>query len=105
MWSPVATSPWVTRSSFWIEPGSGRARTSLMAMTTRPPRPAASPPLPNVPAPVAAETGAFWGAISALRGGRRSLHPIGDSYEATFVVPKRRNPLGADLLDQPGERR
>src|SRR5918998_4358533 len=76
-----------------------------MAMTTRPPRPAASPPRPTVPAPVAAATGAFWGAISALRGGRRSLHPIGDAFEATFVVPQRRDPLGADLLDQPGERR
>jgi hypothetical protein len=54
---------------------------------------------------VAAATGAFWGALSALRGGRRSLHPIGDSYEATFVVPPRREPLGADLLDEPGERR
>lgn len=76
-----------------------------MTMTTRPPRPAAAPPRPNVPGPVAAATGAFWGAISMLRGGRRSLHPNGDAYEATFVVPPRRDPIGADLLDDPGERR
>ena len=76
-----------------------------MTMTTRPPRPAAAPPRPSVPGPVSAVTGAFWGALSALRGGRRSLHPIGDAYEATFAVPPRRDPLGADLLDDPGERR
>jgi hypothetical protein len=58
-----------------------------------------------VPAPIAAATGAFWGAVSRLRGGHRSLHPIGDSYEAKFVVPERREPLGAALLDEPGERR
>lgn len=58
-----------------------------------------------MPAPVAAATGAFWGALSMLRGRRRSLHPIGDAYEATFVVPPRRDPIGADLLDEPGERR
>lgn len=76
-----------------------------MTMTTRPPRPAATPPRPAVPAPVAAATGAFWGALSFLRGRRRSLHPIGDAYEATLEIPGGRAPLGADLFDEPGERR
>lgn len=74
-------------------------------MTERPPRPASAPPRPSVPAPVAAATGAFWGALSALRGRKRSLHPIGNAYEATLVVPRRVATLGADLLDEPGERR
>jgi hypothetical protein len=43
--------------------------------------------------------------VSRLRGGHRSLHPNGDAYEAKFVVPERRESLGADLLDEPGERR
>ena len=78
-----------------------------MAMTTRPPRPAAAPPLPTVPAPVAAATGAFWGALSRLRGGIRSLHPIGDGYRAKFVVHKGgRGSLmhGVPLFDEPGTR-
>lgn len=74
-------------------------------MTERPPRPAAAPPLPSVPAPVAAATSAFWGALSTLRGRRRSLHPNGDAYRAELVVPDRPGSLGADLLDQPGTRR
>jgi hypothetical protein len=78
-----------------------------MAMTTRPPRPAAAPPLPTVPAPVAAATGAFWGAVSRLRGGMRSLHPIGDGYSARFVVQEGgRTPFlhGVPLFDTPGTR-
>jgi hypothetical protein len=71
-----------------------------MAMTTRPPRPAAAPPRPSVPAPVAAATWAFWGAVSTLRGRRRSLHTIGQSYEARFVVPSGGG-LGVDLFDRP----
>jgi hypothetical protein len=74
-----------------------------MAMTTRPPRPAAAPPLPSVPAPVAAATGAFWGALSRLRGGRRSLHPIGVGFEARFVVDGGQT--GVDLFDSPGSHR
>jgi hypothetical protein len=72
-----------------------------MAMTTRPPRPAAAPPRPTVPAPVAAATGAFWGAVSTLRGRKRSLHPIGQAYEARFVVPGG-GATGVDLFDTPG---
>ena len=76
-----------------------------MTMTTRPPRPTAAPPRPSVPAPVAAATGAFWGAISRLRGGRRSLHPNGAGYEAELVVPARTDSFGSVLLDEPGSRR
>jgi hypothetical protein len=76
-----------------------------MTMTSRPPRPAAAPPLPSVPAPVAAATGAFWGALSRLRGRRRCLHPIGAGYEAELVVPAHPRPLGSHLLDEPGSRR
>ena len=79
-----------------------------MAMTTRPPHPAAAPPLPTVPAPVAAATGAFWGAVSRLRGGMRSLHPIGDGYSAQIVVPEAASrPIGStgvDLFDMSGRR-
>jgi hypothetical protein len=74
-----------------------------MAMTTRPPRPAAAPPRPSVPAPVAAATGAFWGALSRLRGGRRSLHPIGVGFEASFVVDSGQT--GVELFDSPGSHR
>jgi hypothetical protein len=74
-----------------------------MAMTTRPPRPAAAPPLPSVPAPVAAATGAFWSALSRLRGGRRSLHPIGVGFEARFVVDG--GATGVELFDSPGAHR
>ena len=74
-----------------------------MAMTTRPPRPAAAPPVPTMPAPVAAATGAFWGAISALRGRRRGLHTNGDAYEARFVVDGAGH-TGAPLFDEPGSR-
>jgi hypothetical protein len=76
-----------------------------MAMTTRPPRPAAAPPRPSVPAPVAAAAGAFWGAVSRLRGGRRSLHPIGAGYQAELVVPNDPGKLGSDLFDQPATHR
>jgi hypothetical protein len=76
-----------------------------MTMTTRPPRPAAAPPRPSVPAPVAAATGAFWGALSRLRGGRRSLHPIGIGFRAELVVPPQPGPLGTDLFDEPGTHR
>ncbi len=74
-----------------------------MAMTTRPPRPAAEPPVPTVPAPVAAATGAFWGAISALRRHRRSLHTNGDAYEAELVI-ERPQGVGVPLFDEPGRR-
>jgi hypothetical protein len=51
---------------------------------------------------VAAATSAFWGALSRLRGGRRSLHPVGAGYRAELVVPPHPGPLGSDLLDEPG---
>ena len=76
-----------------------------MTMTERPPQPAAAPPRPSVPAPVAAATGAFWGAISRLRGGKRSLHPNGDGYQAQLVVPDHAGAVGADLFDTPGTHR
>jgi hypothetical protein len=47
---------------------------------------------------VAAATGAFWGAVSRLRGGRRSLHPIGDGYQARLVVPGGGS-IGVPLFD------
>jgi len=53
---------------------------------------------------VSAATSAFWGALSLLRGRRRSLHPIGDGYEAKFVV-SRRGSTGAALFDTPATHR
>ena len=75
-----------------------------MAITTRPPRPAASPPVPAVPAPVAAVTSRFWQTLSRLRGRKRSLHPNGQAYEAQFVVRDGAGRTGSDLFDEPGTR-
>ena len=75
-----------------------------MAMTSHPPRPAAAPPRPTVPAPVAAATGAFWSALSILRGRRRSLHPIGEGFRAQWVVDAPGGSTGAELFDSPGRR-
>lgn len=74
-----------------------------MAMTTRPPRPAAAPPRPRVPAPVSVATGAFWGALSRLRGGRRSLHPNGVGFEARLAVSGAES-TGVELFDERGSR-
>ena len=54
-----------------------------------------------MPAPVAAPVGAFWGALSRLRGGRRSLHPNGDGYSGRLVVAGGGS-TGAELFDSQG---
>jgi hypothetical protein len=77
----------------------------VMATATREPQPAAAPPRPSVPAPLATATGAFWGALSRLRGGRRSLHPIGIGFEARLVVGDVGPEVGVPLFDSPGSHR
>ena len=73
-----------------------------MATATREPQPAAAPPRPSVPAPLATATEAFWGALSRLRGGRRSLHPIGLGFEARLVVDGGGPGTGVPLFDSAG---
>src|SRR5215208_1398089 len=76
-----------------------------MATATREPQPAAAPPPPSVPAPLATATGAFWAALSRLRGGRRSLHPIGIGFDARLVVDGRGAKTGVPLFDSAGSHR
>jgi len=76
-----------------------------MATATREPQPAAAPPRPSVPAPLATATGAFWAALSRLRGGRRSLHPIGIGFDARLVVDGRGAKTGVPLFDSAGSHR
>ena len=58
------------------------------------------PEAPDVPRAVEAVTGAFWGALSRMRGAR-FFHPDGVAYTATLTVARaRREYTGVPLLER-----